>query len=276
MRKYRNIKHINNMEKETPHFEATPQIIRYMDAMLDTEDKFFAQLTGDVILVETYLPGENINLKTESNIKSFWIYLARTKAIEYLTNWSGKSGIDDWIFIKPGIIEGQRATLGYPKKQRVRILDIHKIKELYEEIIRTKKGNENSSSAENKLSDKYEITLKDREIWINNKYLLSKPHSVGSNMEFFIYLLRNTNKKINRKDMPEDVKKEISNKKISKILNALGFTGEILKVFFPQRGKTKLLFKQTVSKKEIHEMGIDQDLFLKELELSHMKKYSSK
>lgn len=122
------------MEGKEICFEVTPQIIRYLETLLDIEDKFFAQLTNDVVLIETYIPGENVNLKAESNMKGFWLYLAKTKAIEYLTDWHGKNGISDWVFIKPGLIEGQRATLGYPKKQSVRILDVNKIKQLYDEL----------------------------------------------------------------------------------------------------------------------------------------------
>ena len=266
--------------KDIP-FEITPQILRYLQTILDFEDKFLGQLTGDCLLIDTYSQEENVNLKSELNYVAFWSHLNKIKAIEYLTRKlrHGET-LNDWKLVKSNFIEGQRATIGYPKKQKVRILDANKLKELYKKINPsiTTESNENGNIAttESKLLNKYEVGVKDREIWINNKYLISKPHSIGSNMEFFLYLLENQNVKIKKIDLSENIKNEIKSKRITKIINALGFTGEILKAFFPKRGKGGLLFRQTVSREELQEMGIKEDLFLKELELSHMKKYSPK
>lgn len=172
-----------------------------------------------------------------------------------------------------------------------RILDINKIKnqinllnlsgvsldKINRDIETSKKtthqdnGDGEKSNDTSKLQNKYEISIKDREIWVNNKYLISKPHSIGSNMEFFLYLIENQNKSINRIDLPEGMKNEIKGKGFSKIVNALGFSGEILKTFFPKRGKGQLLFRKTVSKSDLKLLGVKENLFLKELELAHMK-----
>lgn len=259
------------MTKRDIPFETTPQILRYLEKILNFEENFFGQLTGDILLIDTYQSGEPRNLKTELNLKAFFTYLARLKAIEDLTDWLNKSGKDEWVLIKFADIEGQRATIGYPKKQRVRILNANKIKELYNDLIETKDGKNNYITSKDKLSDKYNITLKDREIWVNDRYLLSKPHSIGSNMEFFLYILDNQDKEIKRSELPQNIITEIKGKKFSKIINALGFKGEILKAFFPKRGKGSVLFKQSVNKSELKKIGINEDLFLKELALAHAK-----
>lgn len=118
--------------------------------------------------------------------------------------------------------------------------------------------------------DKLIISLKDREIWINN-YLLSKPHAVGKNMGFFEYIYNNPNISIKRTDLPDSIKKEILRKSFTKIINAIGFKGEILKAFFPKRGKTEFMFKKEVLLKDLNNSGIKTPVLLKELELAHTK-----
>ena len=118
--------------------------------------------------------------------------------------------------------------------------------------------------------EEYAISVKDREIWINN-YFISKPHAVGSNLEFFLYLLDNPNKEIKKSELPTNLKNQISKKNFSKILNALGFKGEILKTFFPKRSKSILSFKQRVNHNYLVERGIKEDILLKELRLAHTK-----
>ncbi|QQS61695.1 MAG: hypothetical protein IPN70_02070 [Candidatus Moraniibacteriota bacterium] len=126
--------------------------------------------------------------------------------------------------------------------------------------------------SENKLSDAYEISIKDREIWINNTYLIGKPHGAGSNMEFFSFLFEHPNKFFRKSELPDGIKNEIKSKKFSKILNSLGFKGEILKAFFPKRStKTGLLFNKVISDKDIEERGIKKEIFLRELELANIR-----
>ena len=119
----------------------------------------------------------------------------------------------------------------------------------------------------------YVISAKDREIRIND-YLLSKPHAVGSNFEFFLFLLANPDKEIKKSELSSDLRSQIGKKSFSKILNALGFKGEILKTFFPKRGKSSLLFKQQVNYDYIVNSGIREGILLKELELAHIKNSS--
>jgi len=123
----------------------------------------------------------------------------------------------------------------------------------------------------------FEIQVKDRYIWVN-EYLLSKPHAVGSNFEFFEYVRSQpSNTKIERKNLLSQfgglsIKEQVKNKGFIKILNELGFKGEILKAFFPKRGKNIVVYKgDKITKKDLEKAGIKIPLFLKELELTHLK-----
>jgi hypothetical protein len=122
----------------------------------------------------------------------------------------------------------------------------------------------------------FEIQVKDRNILVNN-YLLSKPHAVGSNFEFFEYIRsKSANTKIERNSLPDfgglSLKQEVKNKSFIKILNELGFKGEILKAFFPKRGKDMLVYRgDKITKKDLEKVGVKIPLFLKELELAHLK-----
>ena len=129
-------------------------------------------------------------------------------------------------------------------------------------------------------TEKFEITIKDREIWIND-YLLSKPHAVGSNLEFFEYICsKPPNTLIARDKMPNIgdgieygyTKEAIKKKGFIKILNELGFKGEILKAFFPKRGKNIVVYRgNRITKKDLEKAGVKIPLFFKELEVAHLK-----
>jgi len=124
--------------------------------------------------------------------------------------------------------------------------------------------------------EQFEVKVKDRYILVND-YLLSKPHAVGSNLEFFEYLRsKSANTKIERNSLPDfgglSLKQDVKNKSFIKILNELGFKGEILKAFFPKRGKNMLTYKgDKITKKDLEKAGVKIPLFLKELEVAHLK-----
>jgi len=122
----------------------------------------------------------------------------------------------------------------------------------------------------------FELQVKDRNIWIND-YLLSKPHAVGTNYEFFEYIRNKPkNTKIDRANLPDfgtlSLKQEVKNRSFIKILNALGFKGEILKTFFPKRGKNVVVYRgDKITIKDLDNSGIKKPIFLKELELANLK-----
>lgn len=127
------------------------------------------------------------------------------------------------------------------------------------------------------LPDKLRITIKDREIWVN-EFMIGKPHAVGSNFEFFEYVRSQApHTKIERGNLSSEfgdasTKERVRSKSFIKILNELGFKGEILKAFFYKRSKDSLFYRGDVVKREdLEKEGIKITLFLKELEIAHMK-----
>lgn len=118
--------------------------------------------------------------------------------------------------------------------------------------------------------DNFVITLKDREIRIND-FILSKPHATGKNMAFFEYVYDNPDKLLKRSEMPEYVKEEISGKNFTKILNALGFKSQVLKAFIPKRGKSSLSFRKEVASNQLEKEGIKVDILVRELELANIR-----
>ena len=128
------------------------------------------------------------------------------------------------------------------------------------------------------ISQNFKIKVRDREIWIN-QYLISKPHAVGNNFEFFDYVRRQApHSKIERSKLPDKnwgtltIKAETKSKRFIKILNALGFKGETKKAFFYNVGRDSLFYRgDEVSKKDLEKVGVKILLFLKELDLAHTK-----
>jgi hypothetical protein len=127
-----------------------------------------------------------------------------------------------------------------------------------------------SSEVSSELPSTLEVAVKDRQIWVND-FLLSKPHAVGGNKGFFDYLFENAGVSLVRNGMPEYAKAEVGSKNFSKVLNELGFKGEILKAFFPERGKSTVLFRKTVSVAQLEREGIKLPLLLQELRTANIR-----
>jgi len=117
----------------------------------------------------------------------------------------------------------------------------------------------------------YLITIKDREIWVND-YLIGKPHAVGSNFEFLEHIQSHpSNTQIKRENLDEDFQEQIVNKRFIKILNALGFKGEIKKAFFYKVGENSLFYRgNKITREDLIKAGVKIPLFLKQLEVAHM------
>lgn len=119
--------------------------------------------------------------------------------------------------------------------------------------------------------DAFSVSVKDREIWVNG-FLLSKPYAVSDNKEFFDYVYENADKSLTRDAMPDYAKKAIrGGKGFSKVLNELGFKSEILKAFFPERGKSALLFRKSILTERLAKDGINIELLLQELRTAHTR-----
>ncbi len=119
--------------------------------------------------------------------------------------------------------------------------------------------------------DAFSVSVKDREIWVNGS-LLSKPYAVSGNKEFFDYVYENADKSLTRDAMPDYAKEAVrGGKGFSKVLNELGFKGEILKAFFPERGKSALLFRKSILTEQLAKDGINIELLLQELRTAHTR-----
>jgi|GEM_PF-3429726 len=102
----------------------------------------------------------------------------------------------------------------------------------------------------------YEVKYseKSREILVNN-FLLKKPDAFGENEIVFAYLYKNPNRAIPLEDIKKEMGEESLTKSIHKILENLGFSGELRKAFFKVAG-TKVLFRNPLTKKDLEELGI--------------------
>jgi len=134
-------------------------------------------------------------------------------------------------------------------------------------------GNKKQTS----LTNKYIISVKDREIRINN-YIIGRPYATGTSYEFLEYILsQKPGTLIKRSNLPQklgetSLKKIMESKSFIKIIGGLGFTGEILKAFFYERGIHQLKFRgNEISISQLKKLGINIEQFIKELELAHIR-----
>jgi hypothetical protein len=161
-------------------------------------------------------------------------------------------------------------------KKKDFILDAKRIHNyLIKELSKKKSEKEIKTKEAINLPKIFKVRVEDRNIYVND-YLLSKPHAVGSNYEFFEYLCSHPQKRIERKNLPDfgglALKEQVKSKSFIKILNELGFKGEILKAFFPKRGKDVVVYRgDKIIKKDLEKAGVKIQLFLKELEVAHIK-----
>ena len=153
--------------------------------------------------------------------------------------------------------------------------DITEMKEIAKQILL--KVGKPSEKGEVALESEYEVSVRDREIRING-YFVGKPHAVGSNLEFFEYVRRQpSGTKVERKNLLDsgggDLKQQLKQKRFNRILTDLGFKGQILKAFFPKRGKDALIYRgDKITKADLEKAGVKTSLFLKELEHTAMNK----
>lgn len=125
--------------------------------------------------------------------------------------------------------------------------------------------------------DELLLAVKDREIWIN-EFLIAKPFATGTGYEFLEYIRsQEPNTPIVRTKLPELLKADTKGKSFIKLLNGLGFKGELLKTFFYDRGEHKITYRgDRITDKMFREAGVRPEVVLKELELAHLLKSSPK
>ena len=111
------------------------------------------------------------------------------------------------------------------------------------------------------FSDKRE----NRAFILNNEYVFSNPRYMGENHKFSEYVFSHQNKDLSRKNMEDELGIKFQ-KTFHQIINDLGFTGELRRIFFPSVSKDGVLFRDSVSKEELERMEIDQKKLMKDIQ----------
>ena len=120
--------------------------------------------------------------------------------------------------------------------------------------------------------NKYFISLKKRQVVLNNTFILSTPNFNSENESFIEYVITHPNETLKREAMQSDLKVKFK-KSFHSILGDLGFKGEIRKLFF-DASKTAVQFKNFIPETELAELGIDAKKLAAELsvlERNHKK-----
>lgn len=118
----------------------------------------------------------------------------------------------------------------------------------------------------------FEVRKIDNKIWVNDRYLVGKPNFDQENELIFEYVFNNPDKDITKQELEQ--KLEITIKKtLSKVINELGFTGEIRKAFFVKSSNKSIIrFRKVLTINDIVMGKINKELFIKELETQHLRK----
>lgn len=101
----------------------------------------------------------------------------------------------------------------------------------------------------------YYITFNvSNEILLNDLIVLSKPNLSSENAEVFTYLIENPNKTIPKKEIEERIRRSIG-KDLHKIVENLGFAGDLRKAFFSV-SKDAIFFRNPIRKADFDQLGI--------------------
>lgn len=127
-------------------FEPTPQIFRYLETILKMDENFFIQNSGQIFTIPSYVDGDKITYKTEVLNNSFWEYLEKIGGIELLT-----SSEKNTTSVKFHNLEKSNELL-YPEKQKLKILNIKKIREIYSDLFKQNQKTKSGTSSSQKNS----------------------------------------------------------------------------------------------------------------------------
>lgn len=226
------------------------------------------QLMPDIIRYPALMPGDGINMR-DRYCQYRWDALTYLKDRKHILDFEIIRSDHRWQQKVKVVVDRYDFDKFYKKlgdAYERRIVEPSKEKEKKSK----KEASQPSPIQLQALPPNLSVQLKDREIWIND-FLLSKPHAVGGNKGFFEYVYENANQPLDRDQMPEYVTQDVKGKSFSKVLNELGFKGQILKAFFPERGKSKLSFRNEVSAEQLEKDGVNSSVLLQELQLAHTK-----
>jgi hypothetical protein len=238
---------------------------------IKNDEEVFIPLMPDVVRFHALFPGEGVNMRDR-----YCDY--RWKAFGYLKD---RKHITDFSIVRDDMVSRWN--------QKVKVIvdryDFDKFYDKLEKVFQRRVTDPAQKEAKSKKRDvpavapiekpvrlpaELKVHIKDRQISVGD-FILSKPHAVGGNKGFFEYVYENANQPLEREKMPDYVTLDIKGKGFSKVLNELGFKGEILKAFCPERGKSRLLFRKEVTTEQLENDGINLELLLQELQIAHTK-----
>ncbi len=93
-----------------------------------------------------------------------------------------------------------------------------------------------------------------RQVLLNDMFQLAKPNFDSENDLVFGFLYKNPNKTFSKKNIEQELKTSIT-KDFHKIVENLGFKGDLAKIFF-STSKNSIMFRNPVSSNELEQMGI--------------------
>lgn len=209
------------------------------------------------------------NSKSEQTDQNYDIYDARLRAIDsllaagFVTEYHIEERIEGqglyiWDYAVCKIDESKITEPVAPRASE------KKVDDLIQEITINQKSSERNP-------DKFWVSKKGQEIWVNDKYYLTKPNYHDDNERFFDYAFEKAKPTIEfTKEQLEAETKRTFSKDFNKLVNGLKFTGQIRKAFFPKvNGKTAVEFRKEVEANQLQNEGINIELLIKELEVSH-------
>ena len=242
----------------------------FEELQIATGEKVFIPIVRDIVRFNILCPAKSVNLLDrygDFRMKALIYMKERAHILEYevihdmtVGRWDQniKVVVDRYDFDK----FHQRLMETYEKRVS---------KPARDQALKAKKEEKPSPPTEQQeLPASLSVDIRDRQIWVND-FMLSKPHAVGGNKGFFEYVYENASQPLERDKMPDYVTQDVKGKSFSKVLNELGFKGEILKVFFPERGKSQLTFRKEVTREQLENDGIKTGVLLQELQLAHTR-----
>lgn len=205
------------------------------------------------------------NIRKIIEIKQLWLENAKLyppdllKAYEIPTKfWEGKLN-----FYRKELFLNLPYRLNEKDKVEVKILE-EPFNKFYQEVKRRLPPIPKATKPELETrTKKYWITLRDRKIVINDKYLLRKLQFQRSSELFFEYLHNRANQTIHRKELPKNLL--ISQGDFHEITAKMGFTHELKKCFFPNVGKDAIEFKNPVYTSDLEEHMVNESKLKKQL-----------
>jgi hypothetical protein len=133
----------------------------------------------------------------------------------------------------------------------------------YEDIDKNEEIGKYNLSEKNLKEIVYRITYTfDRRILLNKDILISHPNLLSENDLVFKYVYDNPNRQILRDEIEKEIKMKLL-KNIPKIIDNLGFTRDLRRVFFSNSNEKQFYFRNPITREDLDNLGIDRIRFRK-------------